>query len=44
MSINLDRYLQRHAAHEKVLYQELSVNDIIRAACTSSTPRTASAR
>ncbi len=25
-----DRYLQRHAAHEKVLYQELSVNDIIR--------------
>lgn len=31
MSINLDRYLQRHAAHEKVLYQELSVNDIIRA-------------
>ena len=30
MSINLDRYLQRHAAHEKVLYQELSVNDIIR--------------
>lgn len=26
-----DRYLQRHAAHEKVLYQELSVNDIIRA-------------
>lgn len=30
MIINLDYYLQRHALQEKVLYQELSVNDIIR--------------
>lgn len=31
MAINLDKYQQRHAAHDKVLYQELSINDIIRA-------------
>lgn len=31
MAINLDKYQQRHAAHDKVLYQELSMNDIIRA-------------
>ena len=31
LCINLDNYQQRHAAREKVLFQELSVNDIIRA-------------
>ena len=25
MAINLDKYQQRHAAHDKVLYQELSL-------------------
>ena len=31
MAINLDEYQQRHVAHDKVLYQELAMNDIIRA-------------
>lgn len=30
LMINLDYYLQRHAKQEKLLYQEVSVNDIIR--------------
>lgn len=31
LCINLDYYMQRHAKHEKVLYEELSVNDLLRA-------------
>lgn len=38
MSINLDEYQQRHAAHDKVLYQELSMNDIIRAGMYETNP------
>lgn len=38
MSINLDAYQQSHTAHDKVLYQELSINDIIRAGMYETNP------
>lgn len=38
LCINLDYYMKRHATHEKVLYEELSINDILRAGMYETDP------